>query len=151
MTAKLRSKGSDDTMATASPSNRQLQFIERNLEEITRVHKKTVSENAEMQREIPRLHGVMACKSKRIGELENMLREMKETFSKEYDRLRQENEKMKQSFMAKLKEKEREYQHERIVRRQGPQIVRPVIQQRASQSSASRDTLLAGADRRTRR
>ena len=37
-----------------------------------------------------------------------MLREMKETFSKEYDRLRQENEKMKQSFMAKLKEKERE-------------------------------------------
>ena len=67
-----------------------------------------MSENAEMQREIPRLHGVMACKSKRIGELENMLREMKETFSKEYDRLRQENEKMKQSFMAKLKEKERE-------------------------------------------
>ena len=61
-----------------------------------------------MQREIPRLHSVMAVKSKRIGELENVLREMKETFSKEYDRLRQENERMKQSFMAKLKEKERE-------------------------------------------
>ena len=61
-----------------------------------------------MQREIPRLHSVMACKSKRIGELENMLREMKETFSREYDRLRQENEKMKQSFMARLKEKEKE-------------------------------------------
>ena len=42
MTAKLRSKGSDGTMATASPSNRELQFIERNLEEITRVHKKVL-------------------------------------------------------------------------------------------------------------
>ena len=61
-----------------------------------------------MQREIPRLHSLMATKSKRIGELENVLREMKETFSKEYDRLRQENEKMKNSFMAKLKEKEKE-------------------------------------------
>ena len=61
-----------------------------------------------MQREIPRLHSLMATKSKRIGELENMLRETKETFSKEYDRLRQENEKMKHSFMTKLKEKEKE-------------------------------------------
>ena len=61
-----------------------------------------------MQREIPRLHSVLACKSKRIGELENVLREVKETFSKEHDRLRQENEKMRQSFMAKMKEKERE-------------------------------------------
>ena len=61
-----------------------------------------------MQREIPRLHSIMACKSKRIGELENLLRETKETFSREYDRLHQENEKMKHNFMTKLKEKERE-------------------------------------------
>jgi hypothetical protein len=47
--------------------------------------------------------------------------------------------------MARLKEKEREYHHERIIRRQGPQIVRPVIQQRATQSTSSRETLLAGA------
>ena len=71
-----------------------------------------MSENADMQREIPRLHTVMASKSRRIGELENVLRETKETFSKEYDRLRQENDKMKQSFMAKLKEKERECEFE---------------------------------------
>ena len=50
----------------------------------------------------------MASKSKRIGELENLLRETKETFSKEYDRLRQENEKLRRNFMAKLKEKEKE-------------------------------------------
>ena len=50
----------------------------------------------------------MASKSKRIGELENLLRETKQTFSSEYDRLQRENERMRQSFMAKLKEKERE-------------------------------------------
>ena len=40
MTVKLKGKNVDDTMVTASPSNRELQFLEKNLEEITRVHKK---------------------------------------------------------------------------------------------------------------
>ena len=61
-----------------------------------------------MQREIPRLHAVLAVKSKRIGELEHMLRETKEAASQEYDRLRTENERLKESFTQKLKEKEKE-------------------------------------------
>ena len=61
-----------------------------------------------MQREIPRLHAVLASKSKRIGELEHMLRETKEAANQEYDRLRTENERLRESFTAKLKEKERE-------------------------------------------
>ena len=61
-----------------------------------------------MQREIPRLHAVLASKSKRIGELEHMLRETKEAANQEYDRLRAENERLTESFTAKLKEKERE-------------------------------------------
>ena len=68
----------------------------------------TISENADMQREIPRLHAIMASKSKRIGELEHLVRETKEAANQEFDRLKMENEKLKQSFMAKLKEKERE-------------------------------------------
>ena len=68
----------------------------------------TISENAEMQREIPRLHSVLASKSKRIGELEHMLRETKEVANQEYERLKAENEKIRQNFMSRLKEKERE-------------------------------------------
>ena len=40
MSAKLKPRSSDVTIATVSPSNRELQFVEKNLEEITRVHKK---------------------------------------------------------------------------------------------------------------
>ena len=61
-----------------------------------------------MQREIPRLHAVLASKSKRIGELEHMLRETKEAANQEYDRLKTENERLRDSFTAKLKEKEKE-------------------------------------------
>lgn len=61
-----------------------------------------------MQREIPRLHSVLASKSKRIGELEHMLRETKDVANQEYERLRAENEKIRQNFMTRLKEKERE-------------------------------------------
>lgn len=68
----------------------------------------TISENSDMQREIPRLHAVLASKSKRIGELEHMLRETKEAANQEYDRLKAENERLRESFTAKLKEKEKE-------------------------------------------
>ena len=68
----------------------------------------TISENAELHREVPRLHAVLASKSKRIGELEHYLRETKDTASHEFERLKKDNEKLQQSFMAKLKEKERE-------------------------------------------
>ena len=61
-----------------------------------------------MQREIPRLHVIVASKSKRIGELEHMMRETKDAANQEYDRLRTENERLRESFTAKLKEKERE-------------------------------------------
>ena len=74
----------------------------------TLISSQTMSENSDMQREIPRLHAVLASKSKRIGELEHMLRETKEAANQEYDRLRAENERLTESFTAKLKEKERE-------------------------------------------
>ena len=57
---------------------------------------------------MPRLHAILASKSKRIGELEHHLRETRETASQEYEMLRAENDKLQQSFMARLKEKERE-------------------------------------------
>ena len=61
-----------------------------------------------MSREIPRLRGILASKSKRIGQLEHMIGETKEAANAEYEKLRAELEQMKQNFMAKLKDKERE-------------------------------------------
>lgn len=75
-----------------------------------------MSENSDMQREIPRLHAVLASKSKRIGELEHMLRETKEAANQEYDRLRAENERLRDSFTEKLKEKERECEKNRSLK-----------------------------------
>ena len=83
-------------------------FLPRKFPAIRGISSQTMSENSDMQREIPRLHAVLASKSKRIGELEHMLRETKEAANQEYDRLRAENERLTESFTAKLKEKERE-------------------------------------------
>ena len=67
-----------------------------------------MSDKAAMSREIPHLRGLLASKSKRIGQLEYMVGETKEIASSEYEKLRAENEQMKANFMAKLKDKERD-------------------------------------------
>ncbi|XP_064401804.1 kinesin heavy chain-like isoform X2 [Halichondria panicea] len=145
MTARLNKQTSEgDELLT--PDRREIQFLERNLEELSRTHKKTASENSELQREIPRLHTILAGKSRRIGELESLLQETKMAANQEYERLRTENEKTKQNFMKRLKEKEKEAQSGRVIRRQGPSIVRPVPRKGNEVSaSSSRDALLAGA------
>jgi hypothetical protein len=61
-----------------------------------------------MSREIPRLRGILASKSKRIGQLEHMIGETKDVANTEYEKLHAELEQVKHSFTAKLKEKERE-------------------------------------------
>ena len=66
-----------------------------------------------MQRDIPRLHAILASKNKRIGELEHLLRETKDQANKECDRLREENTKLQRSFMDRLKEKEKDSKGER--------------------------------------
>lgn len=67
-----------------------------------------ISEKSEMAREIPRLRGILASKSKRIGQLEQMIGDTKEIASVEYEKLHSELEQVKRDFTAKLKEKERE-------------------------------------------
>lgn len=61
-----------------------------------------------MSREIPRLRSLVANKSKRIGQLEHMIGETNEAANAECEKLHSEVEQMKQNFMAKLKDKERE-------------------------------------------
>ena len=57
-----------------------------------------------MHREIPKLHATLASKAKRIGELEHLLRETKEAANKEYLKLKEDMERMRDSFMERLKE-----------------------------------------------
>lgn len=67
-----------------------------------------MSEKAAMSREIPHLRGLLASKSKRIGQLEHLVGETKDVANSEYEKLRAENEQIKMNFMAKLKDRERE-------------------------------------------
>jgi len=67
-----------------------------------------MSEKAAMSREIPHLRGILASKSKRIGQLEHLIGETREAANVEYEKLRSELEQMKQNFVTRLKEKERE-------------------------------------------
>ena len=51
---------------------------------------------------------MLSSKGKRVGELEQLLRETRREAGREHQQMRADMESMRSSFMAKLKERERE-------------------------------------------
>ncbi|KAL5496206.1 hypothetical protein EMCRGX_G012444 [Ephydatia muelleri] len=140
----------DVDAAPLSPTKREVEFLEKNLEELSRAHMQITAENTNMHREIPKLQATLASKGKRIGELEHLLRETKEAANKEYMKLKEDMEQMRESFMERLKEtRERGCRSPQVIRRQGPILAKPVPRVKGVEttppSTSARDALLAGA------
>lgn len=136
------------SLSKESPERGEVKFIEKNLDELSRMHKKTLSAFSDLQREIPKYQSILDAKTKRIKELESVLKETREAADREYRKLQDEKEQMKTAFMEKLKDRERGYMY----RRQGPTIVRPVVRPKGVESGCvispggnTRDALLAVA------
>ena len=66
------------------------------------------SAHSELQRETSKQQALLDAKTKRIKELENVLKEMREAADKEYQRLQMEKEQIRTTLTAKLREKESE-------------------------------------------
>ena len=146
------SAAADDDGAPLSPTKREVVYLENNLEELNRAHMQITAENTNMHREIPKLHATLASKAKRIGELEHLLRETKEAANKEYLKLKEDMERMRDSFMERLKETREKGGPSQVIRRHGPIIAKPVprvkgVETTHPSTSArdARDALLAGA------